>query len=418
MIFTDSFDFIQDSSPVPEAKRGIKRKDDERVSPRKIVKYNIEREIAEPESTELGVVEFQPVEFQPVEFQPVESEENVSSVAHLPKKRGRKRKTPLVVKPEYTWKIDYNNSDLPTIRYPTGNAVPDHLVPEFINLFPPMEEKKKSRKHTLQPSRKIMGREKEYLNWMKKFWTVATLSILVDIITAPADSLGITLSLIDWLCIGYSKAIQVTYKTTDCEEFNLHHSYSQNLDSYYRAYFDVFCRGYRILIEYEDPECPIPIKNPDSGEIEWDKRGQVGVRMVQGKKMVYLITSDGQLNFFRWAIQHKVIDYCEQNIYKLRDHIKKRKDQPPPESGKRRKLTENPKRSWYVREVTFVLDYEFLDTPCSNDPEPETEELYPSEQIEITQQGTSQEGTSQKEEKPYVTEEPEWVDSKVGDIIA
>ncbi len=74
--------------------------------------------------------------------------------------------------------------------------------------------------------------------------------------------------------------------------------------------------------------------------------------------MVYLITSVGQLNFFTWAMQHKVIDYCINNADEIEEHYNRALQMPPPENGKRRKLSEASCLGFKVKRIDTVVQYE------------------------------------------------------------
>lgn len=299
------------------------------------------------------------------------SDKKVEITSKKPNKRGRKKKHIEIQKQPYDWEITYDNDSLPQIRYPTSHAVPNHLYKEFTknkHLMIPEKPDKKSGRYPLEPSRLLTGREKDHMDWMKKFWTIDRLNFIVEIfVPQHSQDTEITLSLIDWLCIGYAKVLNITYPTETDQDFNLYISYKQNLNAFFRPYFDVFCRGPRLLLEYMDDECSINVKNPNTVEIEWDTKKQVGVRMVNGHKMVYLVTSIGQLMFFRWAEKNDVIEYCKEHAKEIRKHYDENHNKPSPKNGKRRKLTENPNRSWFIKKVSLILDYDFLDAPCVND---------------------------------------------------
>jgi hypothetical protein len=51
----------------------------------------------------------------------------------------------------------------------------------------------------------------------------------------------------------------------------------------------------------------------------------------------YLITTIGQLIFFRWAIMFGLINYCEQNVASIEAHLREVKAQTK-KQGKRRKF--------------------------------------------------------------------------------
>jgi hypothetical protein len=63
--------------------------------------------------------------------------------------------------------------------------------------------------------------------------------------------------------------------------FKVYDDYKLKLKAYSKKRFDPFCRWDRISIPYKDGNC--------------------------------IETTIGQLNFFKWALENKVVDYIEQN---------------------------------------------------------------------------------------------------------
>jgi hypothetical protein len=90
---------------------------------------------------------------------------------------------------------------------------------------------------------------------------------------------NISLRLLDWFVTNYSKKNKTIYKVKK-ESFNVHLNYKDQLKSYSKKQFDPFCRRDRIVYRY----------NASNDEIT---------------------TTVGQLCFFRWAIQNKVLDFVE-----------------------------------------------------------------------------------------------------------
>ena len=105
----------------------------------------------------------------------------------------------------------------------------------------------------------------------------------------------ISLRIIDWFVTNYSKEKDIRYTTKSADGhnrmFNVHESYKAQLKAYSKRQFDPFCRRQRILFHYE-------LKNKENGKRELHK----------------IRTTVGQLNFFRWAIDNKVIDYIKEHI--------------------------------------------------------------------------------------------------------
>ena len=99
---------------------------------------------------------------------------------------------------------------------------------------------------------------------------------------------SISLRLIDFLCVNYSRKKPVCYRVTlntgHQVLWNLHHSYREWLKCWRRKNFDVFRRRFRIFL--------LISKEGTVEKIE---------------------TTCGQLNFMVWLVQYKIIDYCMQN---------------------------------------------------------------------------------------------------------
>jgi hypothetical protein len=105
----------------------------------------------------------------------------------------------------------------------------------------------------------------------------------------------ISLRLIDWFATNYCKKHYVVYcfKEDGREKrFKVYQDYKLKLKAYSKKRFDPFCRWDRITIPY--------------------------------KEDTYIETTIGQLNFFRWYIENKIIDYIEENFKLIEKDMNKR----------------------------------------------------------------------------------------------
>ena len=97
---------------------------------------------------------------------------------------------------------------------------------------------------------------------------------------------SISLRILDWFVTNYSKKFNIMYdiidKDNNLKKFNVFIEYKSQLKSYSKKQFDPFCRRERISFY-----------DTDNKEI---------------------ITTVGQLNFFRWSIENKIIEYVEKNL--------------------------------------------------------------------------------------------------------
>ena len=92
----------------------------------------------------------------------------------------------------------------------------------------------------------------------------------------------ISLRIVDWFSTNYAKKNFTTYDLETIPRFKIYNDYKLKLKAYSKRRFDPFCRWDRIKVPFGDKEFSIE-------------------------------TTIGQLNFFKWAIENKIIDYIETN---------------------------------------------------------------------------------------------------------
>ena len=112
----------------------------------------------------------------------------------------------------------------------------------------------------------------------------------------------ISLRVIDWFVTNYSREHDIKYMVVSPDDghkrmFNVHESYKVQLKAYSKRQFDPFCRRQRILFHYE-------------------------TRRNGKKEIQHIRTTIGQLNFFKWAIGNKVIDYIEAHTDKIEEAMR------------------------------------------------------------------------------------------------
>ena len=95
----------------------------------------------------------------------------------------------------------------------------------------------------------------------------------------------ISLRIVDWFVTNYSKKNYTIYElntenSQHATRFKVYNDYKLKLKAYSKKRFDPFCRWERITIPFGDK---------------------------------HMETTIGQLNFFKWAIENKVIQYIENN---------------------------------------------------------------------------------------------------------
>jgi|TARA_Y100000389_G_scaffold204362_1_gene256480 hypothetical protein len=122
-------------------------------------------------------------------------------------------------------------------------------------------------------------------NLMKFYNKDDNLKKIISIINGESQ---ISLRIVDWFVTNYAKKYYTVYEMIDENSINkekirfkVYNDYKLKLKAYSKKRFDPFCRWDRISIPYDD------------------------------EKMME--TTIGQLNFFKWALENKIIEYIEEN---------------------------------------------------------------------------------------------------------
>lgn len=161
------------------------------------------------------------------------------------------------------------------------------------------------------------------------------LSKMLKIITGETK---VSLRIVDWFVTNYAKKNYSLYdieKPNDTIRFKVYQDYKLKLKAYSKKKFDPFCRWDRISIPYKE-----------NTQIE---------------------TTIGQLNFFKWALENKVIDYIEKNYDTIekdmnnRNSTSKRKETSLDNNKTRKKREElsiSATKSIKKEEVEIVVKFD------------------------------------------------------------
>ena len=146
----------------------------------------------------------------------------------------------------------------------------------------------------------------------------------------------ISLRLIDWFATNYSKKNFTVYELKRSDgtpyRFKVYIDYKLKLKAYSKKRFDPFCRWERITIPYE------------------------------GEK--YIQTTIGQLNFFKWILENKILDYIRLHYNEINNDMNKRNSTTKnrKEKGKqtrktREELSVSASKSIKREEVEIVVSF-------------------------------------------------------------
>ena len=142
---------------------------------------------------------------------------------------------------------------------------------------------------------------------------------MLKIITGESK---ISLRIVDWFATNYAKKYYTLYIIEASQDnvtrrFKVYDDYKLKLKAYSKKRFDPFCRWDRISIPY-----------------------------TSGK---FIETTIGQLNFFKWALENKVVDYIEQNYCDIEKDMNSRNS-----TSKRKELVVDNSKTRKKREELSV----------------------------------------------------------------
>jgi hypothetical protein len=160
----------------------------------------------------------------------------------------------------------------------------------------------------------ISSQENMILKSLEKFYEDDNnIKLFIPIINSESN---ISIRLIDHFVTKYSKNNKINFKLKEGDveqQFNVHTSYKQQLKAFQKKHFDPFSRGDRIPYFMND---------------------------------TCIITTIGQLNFFKWFISKKIYDYIKEhhNIIEMDMNKKNKIDKRKPKKDiriKKKKIYTN-----------------------------------------------------------------------------
>jgi hypothetical protein len=134
-------------------------------------------------------------------------------------------------------------------------------------------------------------------NLMEFYGDKENINKMMNIINGESK---ISLRIVDWFVTNFAKKYYTIYDlqvqrvsgSIEITRFKVYNDYKLKLKAYSKKRFDPFCRWERISIPYDDEK--------------------------------YMETTIGQLNFFKWAIENKIIDYIKSNYVEIENDMNAR----------------------------------------------------------------------------------------------
>ena len=139
----------------------------------------------------------------------------------------------------------------------------------------------------------LLSKEEVLLESLYEFYkNKNNLNKILPIVTGTSE---LSLRVLDYFVTNYSKNNSINLGNKNNTKYNVYQDYKNKLKSYNKRFFDPFCRinkkniTNKIAFKYDDEK--------------------------------YIVTTIGQLNFFRWAIRNKIIDYVINDLEKINNEM-------------------------------------------------------------------------------------------------
>ena len=170
-------------------------------------------------------------------------------------------------------------------------------------------------------------------------------------ILLPIILQGTRLSLrsLDWFVTNYCKKNNINYtiiKNNETISYFPFKAYKSQLKAYSKKFCDPFCRRERVIFDYQNESI-----------INFKQNAHIGHKQ-------YIITTIGQLNFFKFAIQDSIIKYAIDNIVEIENDmnntLKNRESEKKfmeVKSIKRKELSVPGNKSVHITRISAVIKF-------------------------------------------------------------
>lgn len=137
----------------------------------------------------------------------------------------------------------------------------------------------KSGRPNITVRNRVQCKQELIVAWLQEFFTnPGQLEAILPILQGKSD---ISLRLIDWFVTNYAKKNNISYILNQ-RQFLVYFHYKRELKAYSKRLFDPFCRRERISFQSRGHEA--------------------------------FVTTVGQLNFFRWALEKDILTFIKGNL--------------------------------------------------------------------------------------------------------
>lgn len=147
-------------------------------------------------------------------------------------------------------------------------------------------------------------KEKMLFDVINDFFFKCSRNDIDKIINVIGGKYKISLRFLDWFvtryCFLYKTSIQINNKYNNEQDFNVNISYKAQLKSFKKKCFDPFKRKNKFFYSFNT---------------------NVNTNTDENANNYSILTTLGQLNFFKWALSYDIINYVENNFEQINSKI-------------------------------------------------------------------------------------------------
>tara|TARA_Y100000389_G_C17419668_1_gene495937 strand:- start:435 stop:965 length:531 start_codon:yes stop_codon:yes gene_type:complete len=175
---------------------------------------------------------------------------------------------------------------------------------------------------------KIIKKQELLMNSLHNFYSQNEGIHFKSLLSIINGENNISLRIIDWFVTNYSKKNNISWINNN-NRFVVYLNYKAQLKAYSKKQFDPFCRRERLNFYLDDS--------------------------------VYIITTVGQLNFFKWILNNNILNYILLNLPKIEqdmhESLKNAYNKSTAKRKKRKELSTSATKSMHKQNVQIILKF-------------------------------------------------------------
>ena len=176
---------------------------------------------------------------------------------------------------------------------------------------------------------KIIKKQELLMNSLHNFYAQNDGEYFKKLLSIINGENNISLRIIDWFVTNYSKKNNICWMNNNNNRFVVYLNYKAQLKAYSKKQFDPFCRRERLNFYLDDN--------------------------------IYIITTVGQLNFFKWILTNNILNYIlkylpeiEQDMH---ESLKNAYNKSTTKRKKRKELSTSATKSMHKQNVQIIVKF-------------------------------------------------------------